>query len=73
MHDNIASLAAAEDTTSLPAPSFFTAHIAHAVILGTSIFGIFWGVVNALLVSHSASNFVSLTIPFEYYRSSRST
>ena len=51
MHDNIASLAGDEATPSLVAPDFFTASIAHAVILGASIFGLFWGVVNALLVS----------------------
>jgi hypothetical protein len=31
---------------------FFEATVAHAFIVGSSVFGIFWGVVNALLVSN---------------------
>lgn len=31
--------------------TFFKAHAAHGLILGASVFGIFWGLVNALLVS----------------------
>jgi len=50
MHDNIASLVGTEPAAP---PTFFTAHIAHAVIIGSSVFGLFWGAVNALLVSHS--------------------
>jgi hypothetical protein len=30
--------------------TFFKAHAAHGLILGASVFGIFWGLVNALLV-----------------------
>jgi len=50
MHDNIASLAGTEPPEPAAPPTFFTAHIAHAVILGSSVFGLFWGCVNALLV-----------------------
>ena len=31
--------------------TFFTASVAPAFIIGASVFAIFWGVVNALLVS----------------------
>jgi hypothetical protein len=33
-----------------PLPPVFEATAAHAFIVGSSVFGIFWGVVNALLV-----------------------
>jgi hypothetical protein len=33
-----------------PLTTFFEAKIAHAFILGSAVFGIFWGVINALLI-----------------------
>jgi hypothetical protein len=30
--------------------TFFEATIAHAFVVGSAVFGIFWGVVNALLI-----------------------
>jgi len=37
------------------AATFFEATIAHAFIVGSAVFGIFWGVVNALYVSHNGA------------------
>lgn len=39
------------DPTGETLPTFFGSSVAPIFILGTSVFAIFWGVVNALLVS----------------------
>lgn len=31
-------------------PTYFEQELAHAFIIGSAVFGIFWGVVNALLI-----------------------
>jgi hypothetical protein len=38
------------ETSEPGAPTFFGATYAHAAIVGAAVFGIFWGLVNALLV-----------------------
>jgi hypothetical protein len=43
----------ASQNASEQSHTFFKAHAAHGLILGASVFGIFWGLVNALLVSIS--------------------
>ena len=58
------------DTNATP----FEAGVAPAFVIGTAVFGIFWGVVNALLVSHSdfASNGHFFLTTF-LFRSNKST